>query len=114
MIPDFASNGIAGWSFLRGWPLSSVVGLLSKRISSRLIKNANSAGDLRSTGITPLPRYYVPLRLPTKPTSGYLFPLAVCPHLAQVRTTWPGLSGSSIDLSAPAVLDHPGEPGRCL
>ena len=71
-------------------------------------------GSFAPRGVTPLLRYYVPLRLPTKPTSGYLFPLAVCPHLAQVRTTGPGLSGSAIDLSVPAVLDHPGEPGRCL
>jgi hypothetical protein len=36
------------------------------------------------------------------------------PNSARVPATWPGLSGSSIDLSTPAVLDHPGEPGRCL
>src|SRR4051794_37400094 len=29
-------------------------------------------------------------------------------------TTRPGLSGSSIDLSAPAVPYHPGEPDRCI
>ena len=38
MIPDFTSDGIAGWSFFKGWSLSSVVGLLSKRISLRLMK----------------------------------------------------------------------------
>ena len=40
-------------------------------------ENANLAGVLRSTGITPLPRYYVPLRLPTRPACGYVFPQAV-------------------------------------
>ena len=42
-------------------------------------ENANLAGDLRSTAVTPLPRYYVPLRLPTGPASGYVFPRAVEP-----------------------------------
>ena len=42
-------------------------------------ENANLAGVLRSTGITPLPRYYGPLRLPTGPASGYVFPRAVEP-----------------------------------
>ena len=42
-------------------------------------ENANLAGDLGSTGVTPLPRYYVPLRLPTGPASGYGFPRAVDP-----------------------------------
>ena len=32
---------------------------------------------LRSTGITPLPHYYGPLRLPIQPAEGYLFPPTV-------------------------------------
>ena len=32
---------------------------------------------LRSTGITPLPHYYGPLRLPIQPDEGYLFPPTV-------------------------------------
>jgi hypothetical protein len=40
-------------------------------------ENISSPGDLRSTGITPLRRYYVPLRLPRRPAKGYGFPLAV-------------------------------------
>src|SRR5262249_43266082 len=36
--------------------------------------SANPAGDLRSPGVTPLRRYYVPLRLPTGPAGGYAFP----------------------------------------
>ena len=34
----------------------------------------NSAGALGSTGVTPLPRYYDPLRLPRGPDGGYSFP----------------------------------------
>src|SRR5215211_6644369 len=34
----------------------------------------NPVGGLRSTGVTPLPRYYAPLRLPTGPRGGYVFP----------------------------------------
>ena len=40
---------------------------------------------------------------------GYGFPPAVA-HRAHP----PGLPGSSIDLSSPAVPNHPGEPDRCL
>jgi len=34
-----------------------------------------TAGPLRSTGVTPLLRYYGPLRLPTHPHTGLLIPL---------------------------------------
>ena len=34
-----------------------------------LFRPMSPAGALRSTGITPLPRYYGPLRLPTRPTA---------------------------------------------
>jgi hypothetical protein len=37
-------------------------------------ENANSAGVLRSTGVTPLHRYYGPLRLPIVPSDSYFFP----------------------------------------
>ena len=37
-------------------------------------ENMNSAGALRSTGVTPLHRYYGPLRLPTWQNHGYGFP----------------------------------------
>ena len=37
------------------------------------------AGPLRSTGITPLQRYYEPLRLPIEPPRGYGFPRLVDP-----------------------------------
>ena len=42
--------------------------------------DTNLAGDLRSTGITPLRRYYVPLRLPTGPMGRYGFPSHVDPE----------------------------------
>ena len=35
------------------------------------------AGLLGSTGVTPLPGYYEPIRLPARPTDGYVFPSAV-------------------------------------
>ena len=37
-------------------------------------ENMNSAGALRSAGVTPLQRYYGPLRLPAWPDGGYGFP----------------------------------------
>ena len=68
------------------------------------------AGLLGSTDITPLPRYYEPIRLPARPADGYVFPPAV-----EARgLIGPGLSGSSTDLSARAVPYHPGRPAGCL
>lgn len=37
--------------------------------------NMTTAGPLRSTGVTPLPRYYGPLRLPTNPHTRLWIPL---------------------------------------
>ena len=37
--------------------------------------NMTTAGPLRSTGVTPLPRYYGPLRLPTNQHTGLWIPL---------------------------------------
>ena len=67
-------------------------------------KSVTPAGLLRSTGITPLPRYYEPRRLPTGAAHGVM----VSPAALGVRPTPPGLPGSSIDLSTPAVSNHPG------
>ena len=67
-------------------------------------ENANLAGDLGSTAVTPLPRYYVPLRLPTKPARGYVFPWAVVPTQA---LSWDHRAGSlrfldrSVDIRRP-------------
>jgi hypothetical protein len=44
-----------------------------------LFRPMGPAGALRSTGVTPLHRYYGPLRLPTWPTGGYGFPSVVDP-----------------------------------
>ena len=62
------------------------------------------AGLLGSTGITPLPGYYEPIRLPARPAGGYVFP----PPVEAYGLTEPGLPGSSTDLSARAVPYHPG------
>jgi hypothetical protein len=44
-----------------------------------LFRPTSPAGALCSTGVTPLPRYYGPLRLPTRPAGGYGFPSVVDP-----------------------------------
>jgi hypothetical protein len=63
-------------------------------------------GLLGSTGVTPLPRYYEPIRLPEQPANGYVFP----PAVEAWGLTGPGLPGSSTALSARAVPSHPGRP----
>ena len=45
----------------------------------------------------------------TEPVHGYAFPHTV----GGSPTTWPGLPGSSTDLSTRAVPYHPGEPDDC-
>jgi len=67
-------------------------------------------GSLGSTGITPLLGYYGPLRLPTQPPDGYVFPTGV----DDITATTPGLPGSSIGLSPRAVPSHPGSPNGCI
>ena len=52
------------------------------------------AGSLRSPGITQVPRYYEPLRLPIQPSVGYLFPSAVVADYTTAFDTGSGLSGS--------------------
>jgi len=71
--------------------------------------NTFSAGTLRSTDITRLPRYYGPLRLPTRANRSYGFPRLV---VTRGHAT-SGLSGSSTNLSTPAASNHPGRPGCC-
>jgi hypothetical protein len=63
-------------SFVNAHPLRSGKGFFQAAFSSSC-GNTLSAGRLRSTGITRLPRYYEPLRLPPEPRSGYLFPYRV-------------------------------------
>ena len=70
------------------------------------------AGPLRSAGITPLQRYYEPLRLPIEPPRGYGFPHSLTLGLCAKRHSNGSLRFLAI-LSASAVPSHPGEPGRC-
>jgi len=65
---------------------------------------------LGSTGVTPLPSYYGPVRLPTRATKGLFLSQRCCGW----GRTLPGLPGSSANLSARAVPYHPGEPDSCI
>jgi hypothetical protein len=75
--------------------------------------DTNPAGSLRSTGITRLRRYYEPLRLPTWPKAGYEFPVSVGGGSSEPCTRHAGSLRFLVYLSTPAVLNHPGGPGRC-
>ncbi len=55
---------------------SSVLGI-SQSAHLPSYSSESAVGVLRSTGITPLPHYYDPLRLPTRPHTGYVFPARV-------------------------------------
>ena len=79
-------------------PRCSVVALSGKRFSSHFVQSACPVRPLRSTGVTPLPGYYGPIRLPQGRYNGILG----------------GLPGSSTDLSAHAAPLHPGEPKGCI
>src|SRR5207248_875434 len=66
--------------------------------------NASPAGDLRSAGITPVHRYYVPLRLPLEPGGGYAFPSSVvlspCPGVRPLEGA-SQVPGRSVDARRP-------------
>jgi hypothetical protein len=63
------------WSIRRRLTLARIrSGTFVQAVLSSSCGNTFSAGSLRSTGVTPLPRYYGPLRLPIRPMSGYVFP----------------------------------------
>jgi len=64
---------------------------------------------LRSTGVTPLPRYYGPVRLPLTPPTWLLVPTPASWHDPDAGD----LSGSSIPLSVCGVVLHPGCPDGC-
>ena len=79
------------------------------RTNTKVIKviveqNTSSVRPLRSTGITRCLHYYGPRRLPHRPGCGYGFPQPV-----GLGSTGEDLSGSSVDLSVPAVSNHPGK-----
>ena len=86
------------------------MGFSSKRLSPPSYRIMLSVRPLRSTGVTPLPRYYGPLRLPSRAAPGYVFPSRV----GSSPPTLQGLPGSSADLSTRAAPNHPGRPGECL
>jgi hypothetical protein len=85
--------------------------LLSKRVSPLLANDALLARPLRSTDITPLPRYYGPVRLPAWAQPQVMF--SPMPIRRATHTAHPGLPGSSVDLCARAVPNHPGKPDDC-
>ena len=68
-----------------------------------LDRNATEVRPLGSTGITPLPCYYGPLRLPATADMRVID----SSHSLSSSLTVPGLPGSSTDLSARALLNHP-------
>ena len=88
--------------------LPSVYSVADFRQSAFLsfVANAIPVRPLRSTRVTRLPRYYEPVRLPTSPPGGYVFP----PAVEGITLAMPGLPGSSANLSARAVPSHPDEP----
>jgi hypothetical protein len=68
---------------------------------------------LRSIPFPGLPHYYGPLRLPVVAVNQVIDSPGTLPSAVFVDTT-PGLPGSSTDLSARALLNHPGRPSGCL
>jgi hypothetical protein len=88
-----------------GW--FSVGGLSSKRNSHPRIPPVGvPAPSLH--GRNPLPRYYKPVRLPTRPPPGLCLPPG-----RWLNATSPGLPGSSTDLSSHAASHHPGRSHAC-
>ena len=60
-----ASISVQSMNFLVGFPQAVLLASY---------EDIDPAGVLRSTGVTPLRRYYDPLRPPTTPHGGYCFP----------------------------------------
>ena len=85
----------------RGTPVRSGNFFQAGRSSS--CGNKFSAGFLRSTGVTPLRRYYEPLRLPTEPKRGYVFPRFVADpsHEGSTLGRVSQVSGWSVDARRP-------------
>ena len=67
------------------------------------------AGPLRSTGITPLHRYYAPRRLPTRAAETVMLSRPALGHVVHPD----GSPRFLLDRSTHAVPYHPGEPTRC-
>ena len=115
MTPDFTSGRPVAGPSVRGWPLSSVVGRVVQADLLTSDGNMNSAGALRSTGVTPLPRYYGPLRLPTRPDGGYGFPSPVDPR-SHPDSRSPGRVSQvpRLIFRRPPSRITPGRPDRCI
>ncbi len=65
---------------------------------------------LGSTGVTRLPRYYEPVRLPAAADAALWIPPRCCTHVCAT----PGLPGPSAVLSARALPTHPGRLDECV
>ena len=86
--------------------------LLAQAASPSFDRNVTEVWPLRSILFPELPRYYGPLRLPTVAVLEVMDSLKT---LATSRVaTSSGLPGPSTDLSARALLNHPGRPRKCL
>lgn len=81
---------------------SPVVVISDKRLLSFIDFFSTRTRPLRSTAITPLPRYYGPLRLPVLPRLGYGFP-------RQVRGTTSKHGASQVPVPSVATR-HPQTP----
>jgi len=75
-------------------------------------RNNFLAGFLRSAAVTRFRRYYEPIRLPTRPTGGYLFPTVVGYEAPRVAAISPGLPGSWLIFRRPPSALTPGNIGR--
>src|SRR5690242_16173691 len=71
----------------------------------------HAAGLLGSTGITPLPCYYEPIRLPFQTPSRVMHSPRRLPLEA---AAWAGLPGNVIVLLVCAHSSHSDRPNRCL
>jgi len=88
--------------------------LLAQAAHPSLDRNMTEVRPLGFPGITPLPGYYGPPRLPAAAILPVMdSPQVLRPRLSEERSA-PGLPGSSTDLSTRALPNHPGRPGGCL
>ena len=87
--------------------------LSAQAVSFSLDRIMTEVRPLCSIPFPGLPRYYGPLRLPTVAVSQVIDSLRALSTSPDANTT-SGLPGSSTDLSAHALLNHPGRPSRCF
>jgi len=97
-------------TFFRYGAFNAQAGLLSFREYTTEVR------PLRSTGVTPLPRYYGPLRIPTVNAEWVIdsppaFSLRRNPFASEITSDLPG---SLADLSTRALPNHPGQSHRFL